>query len=128
MTKNNRFLALAGIATLLLCAPLAHAGGPLAVCTNGEPYLWGSGGANIPFNPDLGDLFAPTATVSDTGTPFDPLSAADPDLDAHIDERPVGGLGLYLIRSLAQDIRYRREGDTNLLTVVLRIPSPEQAP
>jgi hypothetical protein len=56
MNKSNRCLALAGIATLLLCAPLAHAGGPLAVCANGEPFLWGNGGANIPFNPDLGDL------------------------------------------------------------------------
>lgn len=56
MTTNHRFLALAGIATLLLCAPLAHAGGPLAVCTNGEPFRWGNGGAGIPFNPDLGDL------------------------------------------------------------------------
>jgi hypothetical protein len=56
MTKSNRFLALTGVATLLLCAPLAHAGGPLAVCTNGEPFRWANGGANIPFNPDLGDL------------------------------------------------------------------------
>jgi hypothetical protein len=55
MTKNNRFLALAGIATLL-CAPLAHAGGPLAVCSNGEPFVWANGGTDIPFNPDLGDL------------------------------------------------------------------------
>ena len=69
-----------------------------------------------------------TLDFRDTGTPFDPLSAADPDLDADIDDRPVGGLGLYLIRSLAEDIHYRREGDTNRLTVVLRIPAPEQAP
>jgi serine/threonine-protein kinase RsbW len=69
-----------------------------------------------------------TLGFRDTGAPFDPLSVADPDIDADIDERPVGGLGLYLIRSLAEDIRYHREGDTNLLTVVLRIPAPEQAP
>ncbi|WP_331155552.1 hypothetical protein [Steroidobacter sp.] len=53
---SKRSLALAGVATLLLCAPLAHAGGPLANCANGEPYVWPNGGANIPFNPDLGDL------------------------------------------------------------------------
>jgi Bacterial pre-peptidase C-terminal domain len=56
MKKDNRFLALAGIATLLLCAPLAHAGGPLALCSNGQPFLWANGGTNIPFNPDLGNL------------------------------------------------------------------------
>jgi hypothetical protein len=56
MIKNNRSLALAGFATLLLCAPLAHAGGPIALCDSGEPFLWADGGADIPFNPDLGDL------------------------------------------------------------------------
>src|SRR5687767_10175386 len=56
MTTNYRSLAWVGVATLLLCAPLAHAGGPLAVCANGQPFAWGTGGANIPLNPDLGDL------------------------------------------------------------------------
>lgn len=56
MNKSKRSLALAGVAALLLSAPLAHAGGPIALCANGEPYLWANGGANIPFNPDLGDL------------------------------------------------------------------------
>ena len=56
MTRNKRSLALAGVASLLLSAPLAHAGGPLALCADGEPFLWGNGGTNIPFNPDLGDL------------------------------------------------------------------------
>ena len=56
MKKNNRFLTLVRIAFLVLCAPLAHAGGPLALCANGQPYVWANGGANIPFNPDLGNL------------------------------------------------------------------------
>jgi len=56
MTHNNRFLALAGTVILLLCVPLAHAGGPIALCSNGQPYRWADGGANIPFNPDLGPL------------------------------------------------------------------------
>ena len=55
MNKHIRFLALAGVASLL-SAPFAHAGGPLALCDNGEAYLWRNGGTNIPFNPDLGDL------------------------------------------------------------------------
>ncbi|MET0533452.1 MAG: hypothetical protein ABW171_04440, partial [Steroidobacter sp.] len=56
MNKSKRSLAWAGVAALLLSAPLAHAAGPLALCDTGQPFLWASGGTNIPFNPDLGDL------------------------------------------------------------------------
>ncbi len=62
---------------------------------------------------------------SDGGPPFDPRSVSDPDLDAHILDRPVGGLGLYLIRQLAEQLEYQRSGHRNLLHVSLRIPNKE---
>ena len=43
----------------------------------------------------------------------------DPDLDADILDRPIGGLGVHLIRELAEDVSYRREEPHNVLTVVL---------
>jgi len=52
---------------------------------------------------------------SDTAPPFDPLAQAAPDLAIPPDRRPVGGLGLHLIRTLTDSQRYAREGDRNLL-------------
>lgn len=67
-----------------------------------------------------------TLQFSDDGAPFDPTAAAAPDLDADIDDRPIGGLGLHLIRQLAEEISYRRDGGFNLLKVILRIPTQEE--
>ena len=60
----------------------------------------------------------------DTGVAYDPLSCPPPDLDAGIDERPIGGLGVYLVQTLADDVRYAREEPHNVLRLVVRLPDP----
>lgn len=62
----------------------------------------------------------------DDGRPFDPLSQPAPDLDADITDRPIGGLGVLLIRELAEQVAYTRDNDRNVLRVVLHIPYPER--
>lgn len=57
--------------------------------------------------------------VRDNGAAYDPLAHPPPDLDAGIDERPIGGLGLHLVRELSQAARYRREGSWNVLRIEL---------
>ncbi len=58
MRNQKRFTpSLLALATVMMLASLpAFAGGPLANCTDGQPFLWANGGVNIPFNPDQGDL------------------------------------------------------------------------
>ena len=56
----------------------------------------------------------------DDGRPFDPLSHDVPDLDAPLHERPIGGLGVHLVRELAQRVEYERIEPYNVLRVVLR--------
>lgn len=50
---------------------------------------------------------------------YNPLEQPDPDLDADILDRPIGGLGVHLIRELAEQVSYRRDEPWNILTVVL---------
>jgi anti-sigma regulatory factor (Ser/Thr protein kinase) len=58
--------------------------------------------------------------LRDRGRPFNPLEHPAPDLGVAIGERPVGGLGVHLIRSLTDDQIYSREGDENVLVLVKR--------
>ncbi|MGE0563507.1 MAG: ATP-binding protein [Pseudolabrys sp.] len=51
--------------------------------------------------------------ISDTGMPFDPRGAATPDINAGIDNRPVGGLGLFLIHRLTDRFDYARRDGRN---------------
>ncbi len=58
-----------------------------------------------------------TATVVDDGAPFDPRDAPLPDLDAPLEQRQAGGLGMHLVRETMDEIEYRREDGRNVLTV-----------
>lgn len=59
-------------------------------------------------------------TVRDHGIPFDPTQADDPDLTLSGDERPVGGLGIFLVRHVAHAITYSRENGANLLKIEIK--------
>ena len=61
------------------------------------------------------------AEVEDDGIPFDPLSAPAPRLEGGIDERPIGGLGIYLLRQLMDEVHYVRRGGLNVLVMKKRI-------
>lgn len=56
--------------------------------------------------------------IRDQGIAFDPLSLPTPNIDAPLEERRIGGLGIYLIRKIMDEVRYAREGDSNILTMV----------
>jgi anti-sigma regulatory factor (Ser/Thr protein kinase) len=55
---------------------------------------------------------------SDNGRPFNPLSHMPPDLDREPADRPLGGLGLHLLRSLVDEARYRRDRGRNHLALI----------
>ena len=60
-----------------------------------------------------------TIEIVDNGRPFDPVKEApEPDLDSGVAERAVGGLGVYLVRTMMDEMHYRRDGGKNYLTLV----------
>ena len=63
--------------------------------------------------------------ITDSGIPFDIHSFDEPDLDADISERNVGGLGIYLVKKMMDDIQYRFEDNKNILKLIVYINSKD---
>ncbi len=53
--------------------------------------------------------------IEDDGAPFNPLTASEPDLDVSLEEREIGGLGIYLVRKLFDRMSYERRDTRNIV-------------
>lgn len=62
-----------------------------------------------------------TVEISDDGRPFNPLLDQDtPDVSAPLGNRPIGGLGIHLVRSMMDEMSYSREDGKNKLAMTKR--------
>lgn len=60
-------------------------------------------------------------TLSDGGKPFDPTAVPDADTSLSVEERPIGGLGIFLIRQMMDCVEYRYYNNRNMLVMQKRI-------
>jgi anti-sigma regulatory factor (Ser/Thr protein kinase) len=67
-----------------------------------------------------------TIDFVDDGPPFDPLAHSGLDLDAPAEQRPIGGLGIAIVRAFVDRARYCRKGDRNHLHLVRRLAPAEK--
>ena len=56
---------------------------------------------------------------SDNAAPFNPLERSDPELDVPLEDREVGGLGIFLVKKMMDEVRYERRGGENVLTLIV---------
>ena len=60
--------------------------------------------------------------MRDHGKPFDPASVPEPNVKADLSERKIGGLGMYLMRKLMDEVSYKSSPETgNILTMIKRL-------
>ena len=71
-----------------------------------------------------GDGIHVTMRTEDDGSEFDPTQADPPDLEASLDERSVGGLGIHFIRTMTDTQTYRRADGHNIFEVTKICPLP----
>lgn len=77
-------------------------------------YVPETGATEVALSPDgPGKLYI---EISDWGNAFNPLDVEPPDFSRGLAERPIGGLGVFLVRSLVGAIAYRREAGRNVLS------------
>ena len=69
---------------------------------------------------ELADEGQSSVRIEDNGMAFNPLEQApEPDLDADLDERDIGGMGVFLVLHSADEVNYERKDRRNILTIVL---------
>jgi len=85
-------------------------------CVNVAKYAYPefTGPVTIDCRLDGGSLIL---QIRDEGVPFNPLKTPEPDLALSLEEREVGGLGIFFIRRLVDEVKYQREGKFNVLTL-----------
>jgi len=83
--------------------------------------------ANYAYNPEVGpatirvsvdgDPLAVTITFIDRGVPYNPLVKDDPDIELNVEDRQIGGLGIFMVKKLMDDMTYEYRDGQNILTI-----------
>ena len=79
-------------------------------------YYSGAKKAEILFGNDAQEI---VLVFCDDGIPYNPLEAKEPDITASVEERNIGGLGLFMVKKMAESVAYEYTARKNQLTVVM---------
>jgi len=60
-------------------------------------------------------------SIVDDGRPYNPTLKEDPDIDLPVEDRKIGGLGIFLIKKIMDDVAYRRENEKNILMLTKKL-------
>jgi anti-sigma regulatory factor (Ser/Thr protein kinase) len=85
-------------------------------CTNIALYAYPSTQGYIHIIAEIGDRLI--LSIEDEGTPFDPTKCNAPLLQSSAEERPIGGLGIYLIKTCVDEVCYEFREGKNILRLV----------
>ena len=87
------------------------------IFSNIARYAYANGGdANIALEiTDKSRLI--TLTFTDEGKPFDPLTAPEPDITLSAEERKIGGLGIFMVKKMTDEVTYEYKDGKNILRV-----------
>lgn len=88
-------------------------------CANVIAHAYGGRGGPFSLRFEVND-HAVVITVHDQGRPFEPREVARPNMTVPLEKRPIGGLGLYLMYQLMDEVRFTFTADGNTVVMVKR--------
>ena len=59
--------------------------------------------------------------ISDSGVAFDPTAAPEADISLGVEDRPIGGLGIFLVRNIMDTVSYQRTDGKNILSMTIKL-------
>ena len=83
-------------------------------------YPKGEGTAEITIDTE-GDPPVVEISLRDTGKPYNPLEKPDPDVDAEIEDKQIGGLGIYMVKNSMDELKYEYTDGQNVNVIVKRL-------
>ena len=86
------------------------------VFVNISHYAYDKPGGSVTVNVEAAPGRA-VITFMDTGAPFDPLKKTDPDVSLSAEERPIGGLGIFMAKKMMDTMTYEYKDGQNILTM-----------
>ena len=85
------------------------------IFTNIAGYAYNSEGGKVKIAVSIANGIE--ITFEDNGKPFNPTEHPDPDLEKPIKDREIGGLGLFMVKQVMDEVEYARENDKNILKI-----------
>ena len=82
------------------------------------PQTAGEVKIKVAFNLDTHTLMI---TFIDKGVAYNPLESPEPDITASVEDRRLGGLGIFMVKKLMDTVEYKREKECNILTLTKQI-------
>ena len=92
--------------------------------------------ASYSYTPDIGtatvrievihDPLSVVITFVDHGVPYDPLKKEDPSLDTEIEDRRIGGFGIFMVKNSMDEINYEYRDGQNILTIKKKLHEDEE--
>lgn len=84
-------------------------------------YAYPQGDGDITIKTEITEDKKLTIQLIDSGIPFNPLEKEDPDIDLPMEDRKIGGLGIFMVKTIMDSLEYKYENGNNILILTKQL-------